>query len=141
MNVSRINLYQVWDQHPELKAEYEKVKNQAIDTAESEAIRRAVDGVVRPVFHQGTITGYERVYSDQLLSRVLAAYRHQWRSSSLEMSGPGGGAIPVAAVHSLSQKIVADEKTNELAHQLLSSMLGEEDVVPETAGAQEDKPE
>lgn len=40
---------------------------------EAEAFRRAVKGVLKPVFHQGKITARVRQYSDPLLALLLKA--------------------------------------------------------------------
>jgi hypothetical protein len=45
------------------------------DLMEDEAIRRAVEGVPRPVFYQGQIVGSITEYSDFLLDRQLRARR------------------------------------------------------------------
>ena len=45
------------------------------DMLEEEARRRAVDGVLEPVFFQGEEVGQIRRYSDQLLSQLLKGYR------------------------------------------------------------------
>ena len=45
------------------------------DMLEEEARRRAVDGVLEPVFFRGEEVGSIRRYSDQLLSQLLKGYR------------------------------------------------------------------
>lgn len=45
----------------------------AADSLEEEARRRAVDGVLTPVFQQGALVGYVRNYSDNLLIQLLKA--------------------------------------------------------------------
>jgi hypothetical protein len=95
MNLNRVGLYQAFEADEEFRKEFDKVRNASMDTAESEAIRRAVDGVNKPIFYMGEIVGYERVYSDQLLARLMSAYRKNWRTTNAEISGPGGEPIPV----------------------------------------------
>lgn len=43
------------------------------DLLEEEAIRRAVDGVMEPVFYKGAIVGHKINYSDALLTTLLRA--------------------------------------------------------------------
>lgn len=43
------------------------------DMLESEAVRRAVEGVRKPVWFKGEIVGHEVVYSDSLLTTLLKA--------------------------------------------------------------------
>jgi hypothetical protein len=45
------------------------------DALEDEAVRRAVEGVIKPVFHQGKRVGTLRVFSDPLLMFLLRARR------------------------------------------------------------------
>lgn len=40
---------------------------------ESEAVRRAVQGVEKPVYYRGEVVGYDTQYSDTLLSKLLEA--------------------------------------------------------------------
>lgn len=49
----------------------------ATDALEQEARRRAVDGVVDSVFHQGEVVGTKRTYSDSLLKDLLKANNPQ----------------------------------------------------------------
>jgi hypothetical protein len=45
------------------------------DALEDEAVRRAHEGVLKPVFQNGAKVGEERVYSDRLLEVLLKAHR------------------------------------------------------------------
>lgn len=45
------------------------------DTLEEEAIRRAKDGVPKPIFYRGMEVGTVQEYSDQLLTFLLKGYR------------------------------------------------------------------
>lgn len=47
----------------------------AADALEDEVMRRAQDGVAKPVFYKGEIVGYEQVYSDQLAMFMLRGMR------------------------------------------------------------------
>jgi hypothetical protein len=42
---------------------------------EDEAVRRAVEGVDRPIYYRGAVCGYVTEYSDDLLIRMLKARR------------------------------------------------------------------
>ena len=58
---------------------------------EEEAIRRAVDGVDRPVFFQGKIVGYTKEYSDTLLKFLLEAKRPAiYRARNINVMAPDG---------------------------------------------------
>jgi len=53
--------------------------NLGLDELESEARRRAFDGVEEPVFYKGEVCGHIRRYSDSLIMFMLKAYRPQFR--------------------------------------------------------------
>lgn len=59
---------------------------------EAEAIRRAVKGTKKPVFHQGQVCGHVNEYSDTLLIFMLKARRPKvYRERlSTEVTGPDG---------------------------------------------------
>lgn len=62
---------------------------------ESEADRRAEEGVLEPIFHEGVHVGSRVRYSDTLLIFRLKAMRPQrYRDNqAVEVSGPGGGPV------------------------------------------------
>jgi hypothetical protein len=67
------------------------------DRLEDEAIRRAARGYERPVFQGGVMVGTTTEYSDTLMALVLKGKRpEKYNTERHEMSGPNGGAIPVA---------------------------------------------
>ncbi|HTR37147.1 MAG TPA: hypothetical protein VMH80_14680 [Bryobacteraceae bacterium] len=85
--VHRQTHYDWLDEDPTYPARFEEARRRAGQTLEDEAVRRAVEGVRRPVLYRGKqvyIQGepqYEVEYSDQLLIRLLEAmnpekYRH-----------------------------------------------------------------
>jgi hypothetical protein len=73
---------------------------QAGDMLEKEAIRRAYSGVMRPVYQGGAKVGSVREYSDTLLIFLLKGARPgKFRENHrVEVSGPGGGAIPIREI-------------------------------------------
>jgi hypothetical protein len=57
-----------WPENDEQFAErWNDAVEEGIDGLEDEAIRRARDGVKRPVFYMGQVVGYVQEYSDSLL--------------------------------------------------------------------------
>jgi hypothetical protein len=77
--------------------EFELAREEAITLLEDEAVRRAHEGTLRAVFYKGKASGAVREYSDTLLVVLLKAhkpekYRENWKG---EISGPGGGPIPL----------------------------------------------
>jgi hypothetical protein len=83
---------------PNYAALFEAAKVEAGQTLEDEAIRRAHEGVLEPVFYKGKPAGVIRVYSDSLLQTLLKGFLpEKYRErGSLEVSGPAGGPIALA---------------------------------------------
>lgn len=52
---------------------FEEARRLTLGALEDEAQRRAVDGVVEPVFYRDKLVGHKRRYSDSLLIRLLEA--------------------------------------------------------------------
>ncbi|MDE2042476.1 MAG: hypothetical protein KGJ05_05345, partial [Alphaproteobacteria bacterium] len=51
---------------PNFACRWDEAMNEALDTLEEVLRNRAMEGVERPHFHGGEITGYYRTYSDNL---------------------------------------------------------------------------
>ena len=58
---------------PVFREREDEARDQLADSLESEAVRRAVKGVKKPIYQQGILAGYETVYSDALLALLLKA--------------------------------------------------------------------
>jgi hypothetical protein len=54
---------------------------------EREALRRAYEGFDRPVYQKGELVGYERVYSDSLLTMLLKSRRPERYRENIDISG------------------------------------------------------
>jgi hypothetical protein len=74
-------------------AAWEAARSIAGDVLEAEAVRRAHEGVDRPVYQQGRLVGYERVYSDTLLIFLLKGMRPEVYRERHELMGKDGGPI------------------------------------------------
>jgi hypothetical protein len=64
-----------------------------VPTLESEARRRAVDGVDEPVFHKGRICGTVRKYSDALLMFLLRGNAPEKYKEGVTVGGNGAQII------------------------------------------------
>lgn len=73
--VTRQTVYDRRNNDPEFAKAWDEAREMAADRLEQEAIRRAVDGVNKPVFFQGEIVGFEKEYSDTLLVLLLKAHK------------------------------------------------------------------
>lgn len=64
----------IWmEDDPEVAGRLKKAQLIGWSTLESEAHRRAVQGVEEAVYYQGEVVGYKTVYSDGLLMQMLKA--------------------------------------------------------------------
>jgi hypothetical protein len=87
---SRSILYLHRQQDPAFAKAWDAALAEAMDTVlEPEAVRRAVEGVLKPVYHQGEKVGEVREYSDTLLIFLLkggkpARYRERFEHTGAE---------------------------------------------------------
>jgi len=104
----------------EYSAAFARAREEAITVLEDEAVRRAHEGIAKPVWFQGNEVGAVQEYSDSLLVVLLKAhkpdtYRENWKG---EISGPGGGPIPL---HDGRLEQLSDSELRELI--LIASKL------------------
>jgi hypothetical protein len=100
VKVARWTVYR-WARDDERFAEeMEKARDTAAGLLEDEAVRRAREGVIKPIFHNGIAVGAVREYSDTLLIFLLKCWKPgRYRDNiSHQHSGPSGGAIPFAGI-------------------------------------------
>jgi transposase-like protein len=80
------------DADEEFAERWRDAVEEGVDRLEQEAIRRARDGVKRPVFYMGQIVGYVQEYSDSLLKFLLEAKRPAvYRARNINVMPPDGG--------------------------------------------------
>ena len=73
--VSRAMVFRWRRDDPEFARRWDEAVQMGVDRLEDEAHRRAVDGVVRPVYQGGAKVGEVREYSDTLLLAILRGKR------------------------------------------------------------------
>jgi hypothetical protein len=103
--ISRTQAYRCKSENPEFAKKWTDALESAIDAAESELYRRAVQGVEKPVYYCGTQCGTVREYSDALLKFYLASRRRSVFGEQVqhEHSGPGGQPISVSHQHAIDK--------------------------------------
>ncbi len=71
---------------------FPQFEKRAARSLEDEAVRRAREGITRPVRYKGKIVGYETEYSDQLLIALLKAWLPEKYRERVDnrLSGPNG---------------------------------------------------
>jgi len=91
------NAHYNWMQDPEYVEKFREAEKQAADVLEKEVRRRAVEGVLEPVFYQGQECGTVRKYSDTLLIfATKGALPQKYRENvSMELTGADGGPVDV----------------------------------------------
>ena len=87
--IGRRTAYEWRDADEEFATAWAEAEQEAIDKLEREAWRRAVEGVDKPVVHQGVITGTYKEYSDKMLEILLKGHRPERYTdrSKIEHSG------------------------------------------------------
>lgn len=101
--IARIDrtLVYIWKKKdPEFAAAFEVARQLAIDTLEDEAIRRAVEGVEKPVFYGGKKVATVKEYSDTLLIFLLKGNRPEKYIERIagEITGKSGGPLEIVFV-------------------------------------------
>lgn len=98
INVSRTALYERRDKDPAFKADWDKAVELGTDALEDEGVRRAKDGVTKPVFYKGMICGGVQEYSDTLLMFMLKGRRPEKFKDRNEVTGKDGEPLTVQIV-------------------------------------------
>jgi len=78
MGVHHSNLYRARKKDEDFDQKIREALDAGYDMVEEEARRRAVEGVLEPVYHQGEEVGQVRKYSDNLLMFLLKAYKKKF---------------------------------------------------------------
>lgn len=73
--VSRMHVYRMKEEIPIFSELWEEAVEISTDALETEARRRALEGVEEPVYYEGISVGTVRVYSDKLMALLLRAHR------------------------------------------------------------------
>lgn len=73
--VGRNSIYEWRKDDPSFKADWDEATELGTDALEDEAVRRAYDGTLKPVYYGGKKVGTVREYSDPLLILMLKARR------------------------------------------------------------------
>lgn len=109
--ISRTEWYRTKAEDVEFAAAWTEAVETGTDALEDEAVRRAAEGTLKPVFWQGNECGYIREYSDTLLMFTLKARRpEKYRDrTAVAHSGPDGGAIPIVSASLDLSSLSTDE--------------------------------
>lgn len=112
----RRTAYEWRDDDPTFKSEWDAALDRATDAIEDEAIRRATEGTLKPVFYKGSKCGTIREYSDTLLIFMLKARRPEKFKERVtnEHIGAGGGPIQQVSVTTDEFRQIARDIADEV---------------------------
>jgi hypothetical protein len=96
---------------PDYREAFEFAKLLAVESLESEAMRRALEGVTRPVYQGGKLVGRERVYSDTLMIFLLKGLMPDRYRENTRVTLPGGAEVEGSGALRIDQIEVAFRKT------------------------------
>ncbi len=82
-----------WLRQPAYAEAFAEARAEACEALESEAWRRAVEGVVRPVYYRGKVVGTVREYSDTLLIFLMKAAMPQKYRDNAKINKTEGAEI------------------------------------------------
>ena len=94
VGIARSTVYEARQRDEAFAVAWADVEEKIIEQLEAAAIRRARDGVARPVFQGGKLVGHERVYSDGLMALLLKARRPERYRDNVRMEHSGPHAAP-----------------------------------------------
>lgn len=97
VGIGRSTVYDRRESDEEFAAAWDDIVERTTERMESEAFRRAVEGVDEPVYHQGVAVDTVKKYSDTLLIFMLKSRRpEKYRERhQVEHTGPAGGPVDV----------------------------------------------
>ena len=93
--IARRTAYDARERDEEFKQEWDEIIEAATDEIEREAVRRAVEGTLKPVFQHGRKVGEIREYSDRLLELLLKAHRPELYRENSTVKHEGGALAQV----------------------------------------------
>lgn len=91
-NITRQWAYEMKRSDAQFASEWEDALDQGIEAMEAEAMRRAVEGIDKPIFYQGDEVALLREYSDTLMIFLLKAHRPERYRESSNIDITSGGA-------------------------------------------------
>lgn len=110
--MGRKTAYEWRDLDPRFAAQWEKAVDRGTDMLEDEAVRRAAEGTLEPVFQAGVCVGHVRKFSDTLLIFMLKARRPaKFKDRAhLEVTGKNGQPIDIRMSAEQFKQLPLDER-------------------------------
>jgi len=86
------------DSDPEFSLRFDEAYDEFRSTLEVEGYRRAVEGVLEPVYQGGKLVGHKRAYSDGLLQTYLKAHHPKYKDKVAIEGSVTAGVLVVPGV-------------------------------------------
>ncbi len=106
ININRNHMVKIRERDKPFSELWDQAINVGVDTLESEARRRAYNGVDEPVFYRGDICGTIKKYSDTLLIVLLKANRPEKYQEKYQLG------VPSNVKGSIKFEMILDGKNN-----------------------------
>jgi hypothetical protein len=87
--IERSTAYRHRAAYPDFAEEWNEALDEAADRLEAEAWRRAVEGVLEPIYQKGEKVGVVRKYSDALMALLLKAHKPEKYRDRMDMTSGG----------------------------------------------------
>ena len=113
VGISRRVVYAWQDNDPDFKAEFDSAQNYVVEQMETEARRRAIEGVEEPVHYLGKRVDTVRKYSDTLLIFLLKGVAPKKYRESIKVSGDKEEPLVVHTYKQLVELAVEGKKEKE----------------------------
>ncbi len=135
IGMARQSVYDARARDPEFAALWDSAIEEATDTLEAEARRRALDGVDRPVYFQGKRVGITKEYSDPLLMFMLRGHRpHKYRETAQTLPPPDKAPTLNVIVLARQVSLAARLLDNNLLQDATAPLLTIKDGPSSTGG-------
>lgn len=107
--IARRTVYDWRDENADFAKRWDKALDIGVTVLEDEVVRRALDGVVKPVYQKGRKVGTVREFSDTLLIFALKAYRPKKYRDNIKIDANVMGGVllmpaPAATVEEWEQQ-------------------------------------
>lgn len=124
--ISRSSITNLSKADPSFEAEMRDAIEDATDTLEAEARRRAIEGIPTPVYQGGALVGTKQEYSDSLMALLLKGNRPKYGTRRVEAAGALGAATsldPATRANRVAELVA-------LAQQRQAAGISPSDAVP-----------
>jgi hypothetical protein len=109
--IGRQTVYDWIENDPDFKKQFKKARKVAVGVLEDEAVRRAVEGIDKPIFYKGKrVKAKVKEYSDTLLIVLLKANAPKKYKDRVQAEHTGKGGTPLST---LQVQIVKPKEDDE----------------------------